>query len=635
VQGDGVMNSDLPSCWECPKCVLGITDQETPKGDKNKPLPLKRKSTSLLDSRIAKIYRRHRHGRDGDDSGSEDDQVSRRRKLGLHPRGGGSSRRGYRRGLLRGGAGHRGSRAGGLAMGGSGIRMKRGMGLRRGRGVRLRGGSRMQRRGGDDSEESEDDDDDDDDDDEEEEVDDSEGGGKEGQRGRRRRRRRGTDDDDDEEEDSDGGEFDPEEEDEEIDHYEDEEEGEEGHWDSDPEPPVLLVSDLTDDLLTGSYLTVTLQRPQKAKRHSGSIVPKLEAALGPRTAILGPGGHQSFVQRKSALSKPSRVKGEADGGTLARGSGRPRVRGLPTSASSSDEDGPRVADIATMSPPSTLLSLPSFKDAGSERGADKEVWVSVFRFLSRPELLACMSVCKAWYKWSFDKRLWSHVDISRSTCLSNQALAGIIKRLPTSLDLSWTPAAKRQLHCLLTRLPGLRELRVAGLPWFGLSALVSPTLPCLRLLDLRWCQGIKDVQMKDLILPPGLGSSRSRLRNMSALYLSGLEVSDSTLRLLQRHMPQLERLDLAHCPAVCDTSIALLAAAGTHTRHNLTDLYLAGCDRLTDGCLPYLKRLSALELLDLRGCDGVSRRACEAFISDLSHVAFYCMMEEKLIQRIP
>ena len=100
-------------------------------------------------------------------------------------------------------------------------------------------------------------------------MDDSEGGGKEGQRGRRRRRLRGTDDDDDEEEDSDGREFDPEEEDEEMDHYVDEEEGEEGHWDSDPEPPVLLVSDLTDDLLTGSYLTVTLQRPQKAKRHSG------------------------------------------------------------------------------------------------------------------------------------------------------------------------------------------------------------------------------------------------------------------------------------------------------------------------------------------------------------------------------
>ncbi|KAJ3614972.1 hypothetical protein NHX12_018541 [Muraenolepis orangiensis] len=736
VQGEGVMNNDLPSCWECPKCVLGITDQEhfpagplvlrlgdmacsqqggkvwllhpdlitqrpsvltadrrqrkgpkeasmnspppqgntapvflvlcepvawdisepTPKGDR--PLPLKRKSTTLLDSRIAKIHRRHRHSRERDDSGSDDDEVSRRRRLGLQSRGGPGSRRGYRRGLLRGGAasGHRGSRGGGVALGGV-VRMKRGGGVRRGRGVRLRGGSRMQRRGADDSEESDDDDEDDDDDDdddededddeddEDEEVDDLEGGGKERSRGRRRRRRpRGTDDDDDddEEEDSDG-EFDPEEEEEEEDgdeatgRYREEEEGEEGHWDSDPEPPVLLVSDLNDDLLSGSYLTVTLQRPHKAKRHSGSIVPKLEAAMGPRTAVLNHGGQQSFVQRKSALSKPSRQKGHSDGLTPTRGPGRPRINGLrpsgrERSASSSDDDGPPHA--STMSPPSTLLALPSFKDADSERGAEKEVWVSVFRYLSRAQLLACMSVCKAWYKWSFDKRLWSYVDISRCTPLSNQALAGVIKRLPTSLDLSWTPVAKRQLHCLLTRLPGLRELRVAGLPWFGLSALVSPTLPCLKLLDLRWCEGIGDVQMKDLILPAGLESSRSRLRNVSTLRLSGLEVGESTLRLLQRHLPQLECLDLAHCRAICDTSVALLAAAGTHTRHNLTQLTLAGCGQLTDGCLPYLKRLSSLTLLDLRGCDNVSRRACEAFISDLSHVALYCMMEDKLIQRI-
>lgn len=59
-----------------------------------------------------------------------------------------------------------------------------------------------------------------------------------------------------------------------------------------------------------------------------------------------------------------------------------------------------------------------------------------------------------------------------------------------------------------------------------------------------------------------------------------------------------------------------------------------GCNELTDGCLSYLKRLSSLTLLDLRGCKGISRRACDAFISDLFHVAVYCMMEEKLIQRL-
>ena len=59
-----------------------------------------------------------------------------------------------------------------------------------------------------------------------------------------------------------------------------------------------------------------------------------------------------------------------------------------------------------------------------------------------------------------------------------------------------------------------------------------------------------------------------------------------------------------------------------------------GCNHLTDGCLSYLKRLSSLLLLDLRGCKNISRRGCDAFISDLSHVVPFCMTEEKLIQRM-
>ncbi|XP_051801382.1 lysine (K)-specific demethylase 2Aa isoform X1 [Acanthochromis polyacanthus] len=734
VRGEGVVNKDLPSCWECPKCVQGITDPESSgsdeslaaghvrphgplvlrlgpgpsaalggpmgsqqdgevvrcgffpppplpscssssssaslllvaaplpsqpissrlsKGDRSDGLSTKRKSSSLLDARMAKIYRRQQHSRDGDDSASDDDdEASQKRKLSLQARGvSHSSRRAFstnRRSLLRGGPAHRGSRGVLVTPGSSSLlKLKRGIGMReggrRGRGVRLRGGSRMQRRG-DDSEDSEDDDDDDDDDDDEDEEDDSEDGDKERQHRRRRRRQRT--DDEDEDEDSEGQEFEPEEE--EMDMLEDEEEEEEeeveeeGRWDSDPEPPVLLVSDLNDDLLSGSYLTVTLQHPHKAKRQSGSIVPKLEAAMGPRTAAVGGGGQQGFIQRKTALSKHSRLKSTefiADSIT-PRGPGRPRLRGScedrstrTRSASSSDEQEATAPPFSSLSPPS-LLSLPSFKEAGNERVGEKEVWVSVFRYLDRAELLACMTVCKAWYKWSCDKRLWSHVDVSRCRPLSNQALAGIIKRQPTSLDLSWTPLAKRQLNCLLTRLPGLRELRVTGLSWSCLSALVSPTLPHLRLLDLRWCEGLQDAQIKEITTPPGLESSRSRLRNMVTLRLSGLDVGESTLRLLQRHMPQLERLDLAHCREVTDSSIALLAAAGSHTRNNLTELTLAGCSELTDGCLSYLKRLSSLTLLDLRGCSGISRRACDSFISDLSHVALYCMMEEKLIQRL-
>uniref|UniRef100_A0A8C6TSH5 [histone H3]-dimethyl-L-lysine(36) demethylase n=1 Tax=Neogobius melanostomus TaxID=47308 RepID=A0A8C6TSH5_9GOBI len=610
VPGEGVINHDLPSCWECPKCVQGITDPESK--DRGDGLSMKRKSSSLLDSRMAKIYRQHRH-RDGDDSGSDDDDDEGSRGRKLHVRsGGGTSRRGLgsnRRGLLRGG--HRGNRG---ALSG-----RRGANGKRGRGVRLRGGSRVQRRGddSDDSEDDEDDEDDEDEDDDDDEEEDSEEGERPRQRHRRRRRRTGEDED----EDSDGADFDLD--DEEMDTLEDEEE-EEGQWDSDPEPPVLLMSD--DELLSGACLSVTLQTPHRRPRQSGSIVPKMEAAMG----------HRSSGQGLAHKKTPKPFK-KSDLPDAPRGPGRPRLgakRDPKDYYSSSDEEATAAATAAlSMSPPS-LLSSPSFKDVGNEKGGEKEQWVSVFKYLTRADLLSCMLVCKAWYKWSCDKRLWTHMDISRCSDISNQALAGIVKRQPTALDLSWTPVAKRQLNCLITRLPGLRELSVAGLSWSCLSALVCPSLPCLRLLDLRWCEGIRDIQLKEIIALQGLESSRIRLRNMVELRVSGLEISDSTLRLMQRHMPQLQRLDLAHCKDISDSSIALLCAAGTHTRHNLTELTLAGCDKLTDGCLLYLKRLSSLSLLDLRGCPLISRRACDAFISDLSHVALFCMMEEKLIQRL-
>uniref|UniRef100_A0A6Q2Z434 [histone H3]-dimethyl-L-lysine(36) demethylase n=1 Tax=Esox lucius TaxID=8010 RepID=A0A6Q2Z434_ESOLU len=368
-------------------------------------------------------------------------------------------------------------------------------------------------------------------------------------------------------------------EDEEMEDVDEEDEDDENRSDEDTEPPVLLVSDLNDDLLNGSYLTVTLQRPPRAKRLPGSIVPKLEA-------------------RKTLDSSASPAP--------------------PAHSSQS---------------PSSLLSLPSFKDAGNEKVGEKEVWVAVFRYLSRAELAGCMTVCKAWYKWSCDKRLWSSVDVSRRPCLSTQALQGIIKRQPTSLDLSWTPVSKKQITLLTHRLPGLKELKMIGCSWCSLSALSTPSLPCLRSLDLRWAEGVKDSQIRDLITPPG-SDSRSRLRGCTVLRLAGLDISDSTLRLILRHMPLLESLDLAHCKDLTDQSVCLLTSAGTHTRNTLTEIILAGCNKLTDTCLAYLKRAPSLELLDLRGCKAVTRRACEAFISDLSHCALFCMMEEKLIQRI-
>lgn len=81
---------------------------------------------------------------------------------------------------------------------------------------------------------------------------------------------------------------------------------------------------------------------------------------------------------------------------------RPRLRGVKgrfaSSGSSSEDEDAAAGPALSVSPPS-LLSLPSFKNVGNEKGGEKEVWVSVFRHLTRAQLLTCMSVCKAWYKW--------------------------------------------------------------------------------------------------------------------------------------------------------------------------------------------------------------------------------------------
>uniref|UniRef100_A0A673ZNA2 [histone H3]-dimethyl-L-lysine(36) demethylase n=1 Tax=Salmo trutta TaxID=8032 RepID=A0A673ZNA2_SALTR len=301
----------------------------------------------------------------------------------------------------------------------------------------------------------------------------------------------------------------------------------------------------------------------------------------------------------------------------------------------------RTDNSASSSSPVPLrLPLSALQDGGrevanggSEPGCEREVWVSVFRYLTRTELCVCMAVCKNWHKWSLDKRLWMRIDLSVSKSISPQALSGIIKRQPVTLDLSWTSISKKQLTWLINRLPGLKDLMLSGCSWSSISALSSPSCPLLRTLDLRWADGIKDGQIRDLLNPPGC-DNRSQLRNMQSFRLAGLEISDCTLRLVIRHMPLLTRLDLSHCGGLTDQSINLLTAVGSSTRNTLTELNLGGCSKLTDSCLRYLRRLSCLSLLDLRECKGVSRKACEAFISELSVNTLYCLSEDKLIQRI-
>uniref|UniRef100_A0A3Q3AGD7 [histone H3]-dimethyl-L-lysine(36) demethylase n=1 Tax=Kryptolebias marmoratus TaxID=37003 RepID=A0A3Q3AGD7_KRYMA len=400
----------------------------------------------------------------------------------------------------------------------------------------------------------------------------------------------------------------------------------------------------------GSNLKVTLQRPPRAKQDSSAIVPRLEAVAS-QTAT-----STAHNQSRTLIRPPIRNCGPCpeqhpnrhappqtrSGHTYSHPSHPERLeaskRSRPTRpAKLSNGAASSSSELQHLRIPLSALQEgggeTDRESAGSHPSCEREVWVSVFRYLSRADLCVCMAVCKNWYKWCLDKRLWARIDLSIKRNVTPQALTGIIKRQPITLDLSWTNISKKQLNWLIGRLPGLKDLMLSGCSWSSISALSSTGCPLLRSLDLRYADGVKDSQIRDLVTPSGC-DNRSPLRNMQCLRLAGLDISDSTLRLVIRHMPHLTRLDLSHCNSLTDHSINLLTAVGSSTRNTLTELNLGGCSKLTDACLKYLRRLSCMSLLDLRGCKGVSRKACEAFISELSVNTLYCLSDEKLIQRI-
>nr|XP_028595258.1 lysine-specific demethylase 2A isoform X2 [Podarcis muralis] len=376
------------------------------------------------------------------------------------------------------------------------------------------------------------------------------------------------------------------------------------------------LSEVEKAKLHGSYLTVTLQRPTK-DMHGTSIVPKLQAITASSTNLRH---SPRVVMRQSSARAPQR------GGDEEAAEDEEEEESAEEEEESAEESGAaRLNGQGGRAPDSEEIWM------------QKEVWMSVFRYLTRKELCECMRVCKTWYKWCGDRRLWTKIDLSRYKSITPLALGGIIRRQPVSLDLSWTNISRKQLTWLINRLPGLKDLILAGCSWSAVSALSTSTCPLLRTLDLRWAVGIKDPQIRDLLTPPSDKPSqdnRSKLRNMIDFRLAGLDITDATLRLIIRHMPLLSRLDLSHCNHLTDQSTNLLTAVGSSTRNSLTEINMAGCNKLTDQSLLYLRRISNVTLIDLRGCKQITRKACEHFISDLSINSLYCLSDEKLIQKI-
>ncbi|CDQ78062.1 unnamed protein product [Oncorhynchus mykiss] len=256
-------------------------------------------------------------------------------------------------------------------------------------------------------------------------------------------------------------------------------------------------------------------------------------------------------------------------------------------------------------------------DSGSSHVMPRDVWLRVFQHLSQRELCVCMRVCRTWSRWCCDKRLWTQIDLSRQRSITPPMLSGIIRRQPVSLNLSYTNISKKQLMWLINRLQGLLELNVSGCPWSSVSALCQAACPCLRLLDFSRVEDMKDSHLRELLAPPtdtrtAHGESRGgRFQNVTELRLAGLDLTDVTSRLLVRYLPHLTKLDLSQCGNITDQTIHTLTSPMSPLKDSLAHLNLAGCVKVTEQCLPLLRRCASLQSADLRSCTLLTPDVCQ------------------------
>lgn len=270
----------------------------------------------------------------------------------------------------------------------------------------------------------------------------------------------------------------------------------------------------------------------------------------------------------------------------------------------------RIVRPCPVSPPPQSFPL----ENDQSHAMDRQLWLSVFSFLSQPELCVCMRVCRTWNRWCMDRRLWSVIDLSEKRSVTPSALKGIVRRQPTTLNLSWTNVTFKQLQWLLNRLPRIRELYLSGTTEATVYALSTVTCPRLKVLGLSWSMGITDSLMKELLVldsdsRAGTGENKSSLSRLSTLFLSGSDVTGSTLRLLVQHCPDLRKLDLSFCPGITDQDIESVCGQAS-----INEFLLSGCAKLSDKCLSFLKLFPSLIRLDLRSCTGVTSDAVQEFV---------------------
>lgn len=185
----------------------------------------------------------------------------------------------------------------------------------------------------------------------------------------------------------------------------------------------------------------------------------------------------------------------------------------------------------------------------------RKLWLRIFSYLSQPELSLCMHVCYAWNRWALSHEFWTELCISNRK-IDLMVLEGIIRRQPIKLGLSHCSVTFDHIKYLLTRFPYLKHLNLQGNSKSAVSALLCGFYTSFELLDISWCEGIKDYVIFDFSTSHDAAKRRkSPFRNLKKFSLAGCDITDDTMKNITKFLPSLESLDLSYCTLITDSGV--------------------------------------------------------------------------------
>jgi F-box-like/Leucine Rich repeat len=246
---------------------------------------------------------------------------------------------------------------------------------------------------------------------------------------------------------------------------------------------------------------------------------------------------------------------------------------------------------------------------------DQTLLLRVFKYVPHDTLVTCSLVCKTWAQVSVNPQLWRRMNCSEHK-LSASLLMAIVRRQPEHLILDWTILAKRQLSWIIARIPSMKNLSLEGVPIQSVVGLHTCLCPQLNTLNLSFVRGLNDHAIREILSPPKDSrpgtDSKSRLRNLRCLKLSGTDISDVALRYITQGLPILVQLDLSSCQRITDAGVCQIGISLSAIK-TLYELDLSSCKLITEMSLDHLSKCEALTRLDLRYVPQVSTQAVIKF----------------------